>query len=139
MQNTGPSPIVGVFRDQAKAEQAIEKLKEAGFTDDEVMSKEVSLNGTSEEQSPETTRTVVTVKAEGKEKQAFGILFSSGANNADLPPGVTLSDGRITGTKEESAAFIPKPELEGTFSNDTFFGAEKDLETTDQLGQMDKL
>src|SRR6516164_6398997 len=118
MQNTGPSPIVGVFRDQAKAEQAIEKLKEAGFTDDEVMSKEVSLNGTSEEQSPETTRTVVTVKAEGKEKQAFGILFSSGANNADLPPGVTLSDGRITGTKEESAAFIPKPELEGTFSND---------------------
>ena len=139
MQNTGPSPIVGVFRDQAKAEQAIEKLKQAGFTDDEVMSKEVSLNGTSEEQSHETTRTVVTVKAEGKEKQAFGILFSSGANNADLPPGVTLSDGRITGSKEETADFVPKPELEGTFSNDTFFGAEKDLETTDQLGQMDKL
>jgi hypothetical protein len=139
MQNTEPSPIVGVFRDQAKAEQAIEKLKQAGFTDDEVMSKEVSLKGTSEEQSPETTRTVVTVKAEGKEKQAFGILFSSGANNADLPPGVTLSDGRITGSEEETVAFIPKPELEGTFSNDTFFGAGKDLETTDQLGQMDKL
>jgi hypothetical protein len=139
MQNTGPSPIVGVFRDQAKAEQAIEKLKEAGFTDDEVSSKEVGLNGASEEQSPETTRTIVTVKAEGKEKQAFGILFSSGANNADLPPGINLSDGRITGSGEESVAFIPKPELEGTFSNDSFFGSDKNLDTTDQLGQMDKL
>ncbi len=139
MENTGSSPIVGVFRDKEKAEQAVEKLKQAGFTDDEVTSKVVNLNTASEEQSPESTRTIVMVKAEGKEKQAFGILFSSGANNADLPPGVTLSDGRITGSGEETAAFIPKPELEGTFSKDTFFGAEKDLETTDQLGQMDKL
>ncbi len=139
MENTGSSPIVGVFRDKAKAEQAIEKLKQDGFTDDEVISKEVSLNGVSEEQSSENTRTIVTVKAEGKEKQAFGILFSNGANNADLPPGVTLSDSRITSSSEGAVAFIPKPELEGTFSKDSFFGEDKDLETTDQLGQMDKL
>ncbi len=139
MENSGSSPIVGVFRDQEKAEQAIEKLKQAGFSDDEVTSKVLNLSKASEEQSPETTRTVVTVRSEGKEKQAFGILFSNGANNADLPPGITLSDGRITGSGEETVPFIPKPELEGTFSNDSFFGQDKDLETTDQLGQMDKL
>jgi len=138
MQNTGSSPIVGVFRDQTKAELAVEKLKQAGFTDDQIISKVVSLHTVSEEESPENTRTIVTVKAEEKEKQAFGILFSCGANNADLPPGITLSDSRITGSEEETVAFIPEPELDGTFSNDSFFGEGKDLETTDQLGQMDK-
>ena len=123
MENTGYSPIVGVFRDQAKAEQAVEKLKQAGFTDDQVVLKVVSLHQASEEQTPETTRTIVTVKGEDKEKQAFGILFSNGANNADLPPGITLSDGRITGSGEETEAFVPKPELEGTFSKDSFFGS----------------
>ncbi len=139
MENTGSSPIVGVFRDQTKAEQAVEKLKQDGFTDDQVTCKVVSLHSASEEQTPETTRTIVTIKAEGKEKQAFGILFSNGANNADLPPGVTLSDSRITSSAEETEAFIPKPELEGNFSKDSFFGEEKGLGTTDQLGQMDKL
>ena len=139
MEKTGPSPILGVFRDETKAEQAVEKLKEAGFTDDQVTSKVVGLHTSSEEQTPESTRTIVTVNAEGKEKQAFGILFSSGANNADLPPGINLSDSRITGSGEETVPYIPKPELEGTFSNDSFFGQDKNLDTTDQLGQMDKL
>src|SRR5574340_343647 len=139
MENTGHSPIVGVFRDREKAEQAIEQLKQAGFTDEEVKSKVVNLNAVSEVQSPETTRTIVTVKAEGKEKQAFGILFDNGANNADLPPGITLSDSRITDTTEETIDLIPQPELEGSFTNDSFFGTEKSLGTTDQMGQMDKL
>ena len=139
MENTGPSPIVGVFRDQTKAEQAVGNLKESGFTDDQVHSKVVSLHSVAEEQTPETTRTIITVKAEGKEKEAFGILFASGANNADLPPGITLSDSRITSTEEETIAIVPEPELEGSFTNDSFFGEGKDIETTDQLGQMDKL
>ena len=139
MQNTGPSPIVGVFRDQAKAEQALEKLKEAGFTDDQVISKVVKLHSATEEETPENMRTIVTVKAEGKEEQAFGILFSSGANNADLPPGVTLSDNRITSSGEETIDLVPNPELEGSFTNDSFFGEDKSLGTNDQLGQLDKL
>jgi hypothetical protein len=139
MQNTGPSPIVGVFRDQTKAEQAVEKLKEAGFSDDQVISKVVKLHSATEEETPENMRTIVTVKAEGKEKQAFGILFSSGANNADLPPGVTLSDNRITSSGEETIDLVPNPELEGSFTNDSFFGEDKSLGTNDQLGQMDKL
>jgi len=139
MENTGPSPIVGVFKEQTKAEHAVEKLKQAGFTDDQIRSKVVSLHSTSEEQTPENTRIIITVKADGNDKQAFGILFSSGENNADLPPGISLSDSRIVDSQEETVDLIPKPELEGSFSHDSFFGEEKDLETTDQLGQMDKL
>lgn len=139
MQNTGPSPIVGVFRDQAKAEYAVEQLKQAGFTDKQVRCKEVDLHQESEERMSENTRFIVTVKAEGKDNEAFGILFSSGANNADLPPGITLSDSRITSSGEETVDLVPTPELDGSFTNDSFFGEGKDLETTDQLGQMDKL
>ena len=138
MKNTGPSPIVGVFRDQTKSEDEVGKLKEAGFTDAQITSKVVSLHAVSEEQTPENTRIIVTVKAEGKDKQAFGILFASGANNADLPPGISLSDSRIVNSQEETVDLIPEPELEGSFSNDSFFGEEKDLETRDELRQMDQ-
>jgi hypothetical protein len=139
MQNTGPSPIVGVFRDQEKANHAVEKLKQAGFTDDQVTSKVVILHSASGEQTPENSRIIILVEAEGKDKEAFGILFTSGANNADLPAGISLSDSRILSSQEETVAFMPKPELEGTFSKDSFFGEEKDLNAPDQLGQMDKL
>ena len=139
MQNTEPSPIVGVFRDQAKAEHAMEQLKQAGFSDEQVRSKEVRLQTSSEEPTPENTRIVVIVRAEGRDREAFGILFSNGANNADLPAGVTLSDSRIVDSQEETVDLVPEPELEGSFSNTSFFGEQKDLETTDQLGQMDKL
>ena len=138
MQNTGPSPIVGVFRDQTKAKDAVEKLKQAGFTDDQITSKVLGLKSASGEQTPENTRTVLIVKAEGRDKEAFGILFRSGANNADLPAGMTLS-GTVLTDEGETVDLIPQPELEGSFSKDSFFAEEKDLETTDQLGQMDKL
>ena len=138
MQNTGPSPIVGVFRDQAKVDHTVEELKQAGFTEDQIKSKIVGLKTASGEQTPENTRTLLIVKAEGRDKEAFGILFSNGANNADLPPGMTLS-GTVLTTEGETVDLIPEPELEGTFTNDSFFAEEKDLETTDQLGQMDKL
>jgi hypothetical protein len=138
MENTGSSPIVGVFRDQAKADQTVEELKQAGFTEEQVTSKVVGLKTASGEQTPENTRTVIIVKAEGRDKQAFGVLFNNGANNADLPPGMTLS-GTILTSEGETVDLVPQPGLEGSFSKDSFFGAEKDLETTDQMGQMDKL
>src|SRR5215831_8268396 len=111
MQNTGPSPIVGVFRDQTKAEDAVEKLKQAGFTDDQITSKVLVLKTASGEQTPENTRIVLIVKAEGRDKEAFGILFSSGANNADLPAGMTLS-GTILTDEGETVDLIPQTELE---------------------------
>ena len=130
MQNTDPTPIVGVFREQTKADRAVEELKQAGFTEDQITSKVVSLQTVLEEQTPENTRIIVTVNDDGRDKQAFGILFSSGANNADLPPGMSL---------EGTVDLIPKPELEGSFSKDSYFAEEKDLGTSEQLGQMDKL
>ena len=140
MQNTRRTSIVSVFRDETNAKHAVEQLKQAGFTEDEIKSKEIGLKTASGEQTPENTRTLLIVKAEGKDKQAFGILFSNGANNADLPPGMALS-GTVITTEGETVDLIPKEELEGegTFSKDSFFAADKDLETTDELGQMDKL
>lgn len=52
---------------------------------------------------------------------------------------LSLSDSRIVNSQEETVNLIPEPELEGSFTNDSYFGEAKDLETTDQLGQMDKL
>jgi PASTA domain len=138
MQNTDPTPIVGVFKDQAKADQAVEELKQAGFTEDRIASKVVSQQTAPGEQTAENTRIFVTVSANGNEKQAFGILFNSGANNADLPHGMSI-DGNVLSSQEETDALIPKPELEGSFSKDSYFGEEKDLGQSDQLGQMDKL
>jgi hypothetical protein len=138
MENTDSTPIVGVFRDQAKADPAIEELKQAGFTEDQIKSKVVGLHTASGEQTPENTRIVVIVKADGRGKQAFGILFSNGANNADLPPGMSLS-GTILTSEGETVELIPESELEGSFSKDSYFGEEKDLGTSTQLGQMDKL
>src|SRR6266581_9773611 len=102
MQGTNPSPIVGVFRDHAKADYAVEELKQAGFKDDQIQSAVVSLQTTPEEQTPENTRIIVTVKADGRDKQAFGILFSNGANNADLPSGMVLRDGKIAESQAET-------------------------------------
>jgi len=125
MQNTEPSPIVGVFRDHAKADHAVEELKQAGFTEDKITSRVVGLHTEPEEQTPENTRIIVTVKADGRDKQAFGILFSNGANNADLPPDMSLSDSRIVPSHEETVDLIPKPELEAGFSQDSYFGEVK--------------
>ena len=124
MQNTDPSPIVGVFRDHAKADHAVEELKQAGFTEDQITSRVVSLHSTPEEQTPENTRIIVTIKADadGRDKQAFGILFNNGANNADLPPGMSLSDSRIVTSQEGTVDLIPKPELEASFSKESYFG-----------------
>jgi hypothetical protein len=132
MQNTDPSPIVGVFRDHVKANHAIEELKQAGFTEDKITSRVVSLQTAPEEQTPENTRIIVTVKAGGRDKQAFGILFNSGANNADLPPGMSLSDSRIVTSHEETVDLIPKPELEAGFSQESYFGEVKKPGVSDE-------
>ena len=137
MENINPSPIVGVFREQSKANHAIEELKQAGFTEDQVTSRVVSLQAAPEEQPLENTRIIVTVKADGKEKQAFGILLDSGANNADLPPGMELSGSNIVNTPAETVDLIPQPELEVGFSKHSFFAEEKEPGGPEEFGTMD--
>ena len=137
MQNIDPSPIVGVFRDHAKADQAKEGLKKAGFREDQITSSVVSLHTAPEEQTPENTRIIVTIKADGRDKQAFGILFNSGANNADLPPGMFLRDGKIVSSQAETTDLIAKETLEASFPDDSFFGEVTEPGSSDQLGVMD--
>jgi hypothetical protein len=137
MQNTDPSPIVGVFRDHAKADHAVEDLKQAGFREDQITSAVVSLQTASEEQTPENSRIIVTVKADGRDKQAFGILFNSGANNADLPPGMILRDSNIVSSQAETVDLIPEPTLEAGFSKDSFFGEVKVPGLSDEPGILD--
>ena len=132
MQSTDPSPIVGVFRDHAKADLAVEELKQAGFTEDQITSRVVSLHSTPEEQTPENTRIIVTIKADSKDKQAFGILFNNGANNADLPPGMSLSDTRIVSSQEATVDLIPEPSLEAGFTKDSYFGEVKESSFSDK-------
>ncbi len=122
MQSTDPSPIVGVYRDHAKADQAVEELKQAGFREEQITSAKYSLEPAQEVQTPENSRIIVTVTPEGRDQQAFGILFSNGANNADLPPGMVLKHGKVVSSQEESVALVPEPALEAGFSKDSYFG-----------------
>jgi hypothetical protein len=138
MENTDLSPIVGIFRDHAKANHAVEELKRAGFGEDQIQSAVVSLQTAPEEQTPENTRMIVTVTANGKDKQAFGILFNSGANNADLPPGTSLRDGKIVSSQAETTDLIPEPTLEADFSKDSYFGEVNVPGTSDEPGILDQ-
>src|SRR5260221_10762068 len=101
--------IVGVFRDRAKADQAVEALKQAGMSaveltvydpqaagvvDTPVDAGEASVVDTSVDTSAvETatrlataTRFLVHVLAEGREEDAVGILAACGGNNDGLRP-----------------------------------------------------
>jgi hypothetical protein len=138
MENTDPAPIIGVFRDHAKANLAVEELKQAGFREDQITSAVVSLQTAPEVQTPENTRILVTVKADGKDKEAFGVLFNSGANNADLPPGMALIDGNIVSSQAETTDLIPEPTLEAGFSKDSYFGEVSVPSTSDELGFSDE-
>ncbi len=135
MENTDPSAIVGVFRDPAKADRAVDELKQAGFREDQIKSIVYILPPT-EERLSEEKRIVVTVEADGRDQQAFGILFDNGANNADLPPGLALTDSAIVSAQPETVDLVPEPELEASFSSDSFFGQEN-KEDREQFGIMD--
>lgn len=139
--------IVGVFRDQAKADQAVEALKQAGMSDVELIvydpqaagivdtpvdAGEASAMGTSVDTSTvETathvataTRFLVHVLAEGREQDAVGILAACGMNNADLPPGTMLVHGSIVSTDEDSAHRVAEKLIENT-PPEGFFGTAK--------------
>ena len=118
--------IVGVFRDRAKADQAVEAIKQAGMSavaltvydpqaagvvDTPVDTGEASAMDTSvDTNAVETTtrlatapRFLVHVLAEGREQDAVSILAACGANNADIPPGTMLVHGSIVSADEDSA------------------------------------
>jgi hypothetical protein len=107
METANPSLIAGVFRDQVKANKAMDELKQGGFREDQIKSTRYNLNAVQEAQdSPdlvtESSRIVVTVMAEGRDQDAVGILVNNGANNADLPSGTILDHGTIVSSEPET-------------------------------------
>ena len=137
MQNTEHPTIIGVFRDHVKADQAVVELKQAGFREDQITSTLFSPQPAQEAQSSELSRIIISVKAEGRDKQAFGVLFNNGANNADLPPGMEIRDGKVVSADGATVDLIPEPTLEAGFSKDSYFGEVKAPGTSDELGILD--
>lgn len=124
MQTTDFSDMVGVFRDRAPADEAVNDLKQAGFGEDQIDVTEYELQGVVDSLTPAAQatnkRVVVHVKAVGREQEAVGIMAKHGANNADIPIGLKLVRGKLEGTNAETAGLPPgHPEPAGT-SNDLY-------------------
>lgn len=128
METANPALIVGVFRDQVKANKAMDELKQGGFREDQIKSTAYNLNAVQEAQdSPElvaeSSRIVVTVMAEGRDEDAVGILVNNGANNADLPFGTILDHGTIVSSEPETGPVTSEQQVDTAagFSNDSFY------------------
>ena len=124
--DTTYSYIVGVYRDRAKAEKALNELQQAGFSETRLTvydphpaeeGAEISLVDTG-------MRVIVQVLAEGREQEAVGILVSNGSNNSDLPPGTVLYHGSIIASGDESNPQVAANSTAGGPS-DSFFGEAK--------------
>ena len=105
------SYMVGVFRERAKAEQALNEFKQAGFQETKLTVYDPHPAGEPVDSSQVDAgmRVLVHVLAEGREQEAVGILISNGANNADLPFGTDLSHGSIISSSDAPDAQIGTP------------------------------
>lgn len=103
--------IIGVFREQAQAIEAVDELKEASFPEDHI--RLTSYEPPDADQAEGTPvqasgrRFFVHVDAPGAEEKAVGILAHHGANNADLPPGTDLVNGKLVYTNARATAERP--------------------------------
>ncbi len=143
METSDRSTIAGVFRDHAGAALAVEQLKQAGFSEDQIQATSYhptqnTDTSTSAEEEVEdvphvpgvggVSRFVVAVNAEGKEHEALGILVRNGANNSDIPPGMALEHGALVSEQGESANFAPIQGIVQDPGANTFFGEVSDRE-----------
>jgi hypothetical protein len=91
MTTTEHSTVVGIFADRAHAEQALDELRQAGFSDDQVGfsagnepeggQKEQAGSNTEQDSSAWTGPIVVVINAENRQEEASDILQRNGANN----------------------------------------------------------
>jgi len=137
METSDRSTIAGVFKDHAQAALAVEQLKQAGFSEDQIQatSYHPTQNTSAEEEVEDVphvpgvggvSRFVVAVNAEGKEHEALGILVRNGANNSDIPPGMALEQGALVSEQGESANFAPIQGIVQDPGVNTFFGEVRD-------------
>ncbi len=134
--------IVGVFRDHAQADLAVDGLMQAGFREDQVRSTVYGPSVTEgehaeEQHSHEASRTVVTVDAVGREPEDLSILVHHGANNGDLPPGMALEHGVLV--KAQPTEHIPQQGVEVGTTPYTFFEEVKDPGHPEDISTMDNI
>ena len=133
------STIVGIFRDRSRADQAIDELEQAGFSEDQVKLTLYSPQAGEEFHSHADSRIIVTVQATGREQDAIGILFTNGANNADLPAGTVLQDDSIISSQAETPELIPEQASEGDFTEHSFFAEVHEPGHPDEIEILDNL
>lgn len=120
VQQPDYAQIVGVFSEGARASQAIEALKRAGFGEETISLTEYNPSPQAQtaplaQQSDEVfqhmrilshlaplsaRRLLVHVQAAGREQEAVGILVQQGANNSHIPAGAQLIHGAIVKPQE---------------------------------------
>ena len=145
MINKDRSIVVGVFEDQAQAEQAVNELRPTGFGDDQINlvvysapgpgedlisdEKRIEAGESTTEEAPgifkgksEVTRTIVTVKTEGKEQEALTILHRNGANNANIPAALEAELAPILGPEAVGTVRQSEQPIDAR-SSDSFFEA----------------
>lgn len=153
MTESDRSTMVGVFEDQARAEQAVNELRSAGFNDDQINLIVRSANVTAtdfvtdeqkteaEEETtatemtpstlrskPEVTRTVVTVQAPGREQEALAILHRMGANNANVPDALEPELAPVLGIETDETSG-KQQQVRSTPSTGDFFSGPGERET----------
>jgi len=144
---TSESTVVGLFRDSARAKLAVEELKQAGFSDDQIQvtayspaeKKDAGEVSDIDPHVPGTggeSRFVVAVNADGREPEAVGILMRNGANNSDLPDGMVLEHGALV-SSGESPNFSPMREVKSDPGANTFFGEAREPGHEDEIEIMD--
>ncbi len=165
MTESDRSTIVGVFEDQAQAEQAVNELRFAGFSDDQISlvvhsasvtgediisdEKRTEAGESTAEEAPgifkgksEVSRTVITVKAEGREQEALAILHRNGANNANIPDALEAELAPILGLETDDTVRLPEQVIDAR-SRDSFFeppggpDSPGDPETPLEMGDWD--
>ncbi len=137
METLDQSTIVGIFRDRSRADQAIDELKQAGFSEDQVKLTLYSPQAGEEFHRHADSRIIVTVQATGREQDAIGILFANGANNADLPAGTVLQDDSIVSSQAEITELIPEQASEGDFTEHSFFAEVHEPGHPDEIEILD--
>jgi hypothetical protein len=70
-------------------------------------------------------------------QEAVGIMAQHGANNADIPAGMTLVHGTLVATNAETADLVPG-QSNAESSSKTFFGDAKTSGQLDEFNTMDK-
>jgi hypothetical protein len=124
--DTTYSSVVGVYRERAKAEKALQELQQAGFRETQLTVYDPHPAGEAVDNSlvDPGMRVIVQVLAEGREQEAVGILVSNGSNNSDLPPGTVLDHGSIVRSGDATNAQVAANSTAGGPS-DAFFGEAK--------------